>query len=61
MGCGVFYVRVETNEGVSGYGECSRMNNEAVLVVMKSTVAPAIIGISVCACEIQTATRRFAA
>ncbi|MFD2611045.1 mandelate racemase/muconate lactonizing enzyme family protein [Paenibacillus gansuensis] len=44
---GIFYVRVDTEEGVSGYGECSRMNNEAVLALVRTVIAPAVIGMSV--------------
>ncbi|ANE47089.1 hypothetical protein SY83_13385 [Paenibacillus swuensis] len=47
LGSGIFYVKVDTDQGVSGYGECSRMNNEAVLSLIRTTIAPAVLGMNV--------------
>lgn len=41
---GVFYVKVETDEGVSGFGECSPMKVETILPIIEDVVKPQVIG-----------------
>ena len=43
---GVYYVRIYTDEGVSGFGECSRMHNDAVCTLIHKTIKPALIGMN---------------
>ena len=39
----VFLVRVDTDEGVSGYGECSPMHIGGLVAVMRDRVAPLVL------------------
>src|SRR4051812_9251238 len=41
---GLFYVKVETDEGVSGFGECSPMQVDAVLSIIQTVIKPQLIG-----------------
>lgn len=41
---GLFYVKVETDEGVSGFGECSPMQVEAILPIIQTVIKPQVIG-----------------
>ncbi|MDF2959054.1 MAG: hypothetical protein K0S39_789 [Paenibacillus sp.] len=44
---GIFYIKVETDEGVSGFGECSPMQVEAILPIIQTVIKPQVIGQSV--------------
>lgn len=44
---GLFYVKVETDEGVSGFGECSPMQVDAILPIIQTVIKPQVIGQSV--------------
>lgn len=44
---GVFYVAVDTDQGITGYGECSHMHNEAVEVLVGTTIEPTIKGMRI--------------
>jgi L-alanine-DL-glutamate epimerase-like enolase superfamily enzyme len=41
---GLFYVKVETDEGVSGFGECSPMQVDVILPIIQKVIKPLIIG-----------------
>ncbi|NHN33631.1 mandelate racemase/muconate lactonizing enzyme family protein [Paenibacillus agricola] len=41
---GLFYVKVETDEGVSGFGECSPMQVDVILPIIQKVIKPQIIG-----------------
>ncbi|MBC8078733.1 MAG: mandelate racemase/muconate lactonizing enzyme family protein [Gorillibacterium sp.] len=43
---GTIYVKVETDQGISGYGECSRMGREALLPIINHFIFPAIQGLN---------------
>jgi L-alanine-DL-glutamate epimerase-like enolase superfamily enzyme len=43
----IFFVEVVTDQGISGFGECSPMNNDAVLPLVLKTIKPALLGWSV--------------
>ncbi|MCR8633280.1 mandelate racemase/muconate lactonizing enzyme family protein [Paenibacillus radicis (ex Xue et al. 2023)] len=40
----MFYVKVETDEGITGYGECSPMQVDSVLQIIESVIKPQLIG-----------------
>lgn len=42
-----YFVKVETDEGVSGFGQCSGMNNEAALQIIQNNIKPRLIGMSI--------------
>jgi len=43
---GLLYVRVDTDEGITGFGECSPMQIETTLQLIQSVVKPMVIGMS---------------
>ncbi|TDG00611.1 mandelate racemase/muconate lactonizing enzyme family protein [Paenibacillus piri] len=43
-GSGLFYVKVETDEGVTGYGECSPMQVDTILQIVNGVIKPQLIG-----------------
>ncbi len=43
---GTFYVKVETDEGVSGFGECSRVGEEVLPSLVQQVIKPLVVGLS---------------
>jgi len=42
----MLYVKVETDEGVSGFGECSPIQVEAMLQIIHQSIKPQVIGLN---------------
>lgn len=40
------FVKVETDEGVYGFGECSPMDNETVCLIIQKRLKPKLIGLN---------------
>lgn len=41
-----FFVKVETDEGVCGFGECSPMDNDTVCMIIQKRLKPKLIGLN---------------
>jgi L-alanine-DL-glutamate epimerase-like enolase superfamily enzyme len=41
---GIFFVKVETDAGVSGFGECSRKGENVLLPIIREVIKPQLIG-----------------
>ncbi|MFE5319229.1 mandelate racemase/muconate lactonizing enzyme family protein [Paenibacillus sp. NPDC056579] len=44
---GLFYIKVETDEGINGFGECSPMQVDAIVPIIRTVIKPQVIGQSV--------------
>ncbi|MFH5184071.1 hypothetical protein ACHHV8_16300 [Paenibacillus sp. TAB 01] len=43
---GLLYIKLDTDEGISGFGECSPMQIETTLQIIQQVVKPQVIGMS---------------
>jgi len=43
---GLLYVKLDTDEGISGFGECSPMQIETTLQLLRNVVKPQVLGMS---------------
>ncbi|RMD81435.1 MAG: hypothetical protein D6820_05140, partial [Lentisphaerae bacterium] len=46
------FVRILTEDGIEGWGECSPMQIPILVTILQSAIIPRVIGLEVCECQV---------